>query len=463
LRRFELVLVFAAVFAVAWPVVFGVRPRRGLVAGALTLAIIAQLQFEGFRWQLIPLFGVTVGLALGDILFIDRQLRWSNRVSRGLFGLSGIVLAAALPVIFPVPSLPLPTGGLAIGTFTVEVVDSDREEVYGPTPGGARRFMTQVWYPAGSRDGDDPIPWAADWELVAPAVARLLGFPSWFLDHTGYTSSHATEMAPMAAGTFPVIIYSHDWTGFRNQAVNQMETLASNGYVVIALDHTFGAVATRLGDQAVEYDPAALPDPDEVGAEAYLRAGDLLITTFAADIVSVLDELTAGVDGPFAPLAASADLERVGVFGHAAGGGAAIVVCLHDERCDAVLGLDPWMEPIPNRVIRETPTRPALFVRSDEWRDSSDDAALRGLVGRAVAVTYLVDIEGTTTNDFTLLPLISPMASQLGLTGPIPAGRVIPILDNYLVGFFDVALLGTGAAALENVTFPEVSVEVVEP
>ena len=58
---------------------------------------------------------------------------------------------------------------------------------------------------------------------------------------------------------------------------------------------------------------------------------------------------------------------------------------------------------------------------------------------------------------------MSPVANQLGLKGPIPTGRVIPIVDNYLLGFFDVFLLGTGSAALDSVTFPEVSVSVIEP
>jgi hypothetical protein len=102
-------------------------------------------------------------------------------------------------------------------------------------------------------------------------------------------------------------------------------------------------------------------------------------------------------------------------------------------------------------------------MRSDEWRDSRNEAVLRGLAGRAEAVTYWVDVEGAGHNDFVVLPLFSPLAAQLGLKGPIPAGRVIPIVENYLVGFFDVFLLGTGPANLEDVTFEEVSVEVVTP
>ena len=72
-------------------------------------------------------------------------------------------------------------------------------------------------------------------------------------------------------------------------------------------------------------------------------------------------------------------------------------------------------------------------------------------------------IEGANGNDYLMTPLLTPFAAQFGLKGPIPAGRVITIVDNYLGGFFDVFLLGTGSAALDSVTFEEVSVSVFDP
>ena len=53
MRQFELILLFVAVFAVAWPAVFGVRSRRGIVVSGLIVAFVAQLQIEGFRWQMV--------------------------------------------------------------------------------------------------------------------------------------------------------------------------------------------------------------------------------------------------------------------------------------------------------------------------------------------------------------------------------------------------------------------------
>jgi len=463
LRRFESFLLFAEVVAVAWPALFGVRPRRGIVAGLLAAAVAAQLQLEGARWQMIPLYVTAFGLVVGDVVFIDRRLEWKNRIARSVFGLSGLALAATLPMVLPVPELPVPSGPETIGTMSVELVDAEREEIYGENPGGPRRFVVQVFYPAQAVEGVAAVPWSEDLEVVAPALSELLGFPSWFLNHTRYVETHSYPSLPLAEGTFPVVIYSHGWTGFRTVALNQLETLASNGYIVIAIDHTYGSVATRLGDEVIRWDPAALPEEEEVGEAAYLEAAAALIDVFAEDIVTVLDALDEGGSGPLGALAGSADLTRIGIYGHSAGGGAAITVCLKDERCDAVLGLDPWVEPLPVRVLQISATRPALYMRSDGWRGTENDAILRGIAGRSEAVTYWLGVEGAGHNDFVVTPLFSPLASTLGLKGPIPAGRVIPIIENYLLGFFDVFLLDTGAAALNAVSFQEVSVEVIDP
>ena len=157
------------------------------------------------------------------------------------------------------------------------------------------------------------------------------------------------------------------------------------------------------------------------------------------------------------------DVSRVGIYGHSVGGGAAVRVCLEDERCDAVLGMDPWVEPFPDEVLAITPTKPALYMRSDEWVGGDNDALLRGLAGRSEAVSYWIGISGTNHSDFTLAPLLSPYASRFGFTGPIPAGRILPIVDRYLVGFFDTFLLGTGPAAIESASFEEVSLEILTP
>jgi dienelactone hydrolase len=464
LRRFELILVYGELFAVGWAAVFGVRTRRGIVAGLLLALFILQWQSEGLRWQMIPVYGAALGLAIGDIMAVERRLDWTRRISRGIFGLAGVTLAAVLPLILPVPELPVPSGPEAIGTITFELTDPERAETYGPSPGGVRRLVAQVWYPALPATDAEPVIWSEDWDILAPGMSDLLGLPSWFLDHTRFTESHSFPSAPIAPGTFPVVVYSHGWTGFRTIAINQIESLVSHGFMVVAVDHTYGAVATRFEDgEVAEYDPAALPEEEDVTEDVYIEAGQNLVEVFTDDLVTVVNALEEGPEGPFGPTAESADASRLGVYGHSTGGGAAVSFCLQDERCDAVLGLDPWVEQIPDRVIAVSATRPALYMRSDEWRGDENDAILRGIAERSTETTYWIGVEGASHNDFVATPLLSPFAPRVGLTGPIAAGRIIPIIDRYLVGFFDVYLLETGSAALDTASFDEVSVEVIRP
>jgi dienelactone hydrolase len=465
LRRFELVLVFASAFALGWPIVFGVRPRRGIVALVLGAALFAQLQFEGFRWQMIPLYLASIGLAIGDLIYLERRLDWSSRLLRLLLGTVGMLLAVALPVVLPVPELPTPSGPEPIGTFTVDLIDRSRDELWGPPPaGGPREFVAQVWYPSREETDAEPIPWSEDWEVVAPGIARQIGLPSWFLDHTRYTLSHAESSPPVAAGTFPVLIYSHDWGGVRTNTLNQIEHLVSNGYIVIAPDHTYGSVATVFEDGDIApFDPGGLPDPATVSEEEYGEDATAVVATFASDLVTILTELEQGENGVFAEIASATDLNRIGVYGHGAGGGAAIKVCLEVELCAAVLAMDPWVEPLTQRDLQQEMTRPALYMRSEEWIGTPNDALLIGIAARGENVTYSVSIEDAWHTDFLMTPLLTPFAAQFGLRGPIPAGRIILITNNYLRGFFDVFLLDTGSAALDSVTFDEVDVSVIDP
>lgn len=463
MRRFEYALLFAAAFAVFWPVVFGIRPRRGIVALTLSAGLFVQLQFEGYRWQMIPLYLAALGLAVGDIFFLERRFDWSGRVARALFGAIGLALASGPPVVFPVPELPIPAGPEAIGTTTIQLRDRARDELFGGRPGGPREFVAQVWYPASPPDDAERMPWTENPEIVVPAASEQMGFPSWFWNQTRFSLSHASNSPPVADGTFPVIIYSHGWGGTRSNSVNQIEHLVSNGYIVIALDHPYVAAATVLEDgEAVYQDPEALPAPDTIEAEELQEAANAVVATIAGDVVAVLDRLEQGETGPFGALVESADLNLIGIYGHGAGGGAAIKVCLEDERCDALLAMDPWAGALTERDLQLNMARPALYLRSEEWVGTADDALLAGIAARGESVTYTVGIEGAATTDFVMIPLLSPLASQFGMRGEIPAGRVVPIVDNYLLGFFDVFLLGTGSAQLDSVSFEEVDLSVFD-
>lgn len=460
--------------AVLGPVVGGRRLRRGRTAPFLLGAVAIQWIVEGYRWQILPIHVVAIGLALGDVLWEERRVRGMLRFRRGVLGTIGLAVLLVLPIVLPVPELPTPTGPFAVGTTTFELVDPERPDPYPvPDPDAEeapaeqpahppRRIMVQVWYPADVPDDARPVPWNPDWDVVGPAMSRRLGFPWFFLDHVADLPSHSYADAPILSGRLPVVVYSHGWTGFRSVALDQMESLASHGYVVIAPDHTYGAIATRFPDgEVVPLDPDALPDEDSVGADAFAEARELLIETFAGDLALVLDELESGVGGPFGTIADHVDLDHVGFLGHSMGGGAVIRFCLEDERCDAVVGFDPVVEGIPDRLVAMELQVPSMFWRSDSWRGTENDRRLRGLAERSPSTSYWAALLGSEHFDFVLTPVFSPYADRFGLKGPIPGDRVVRILDDYLVGFYDLELLGVGGAVLTGEPPPEVDFEIL--
>ncbi len=462
MRSFELYLAGACVFAIVWPALFGVRPRRGLVAILLPVLVVLQWQVEGFRWQLLPLYIVAIGLAAGDVVAVEeRHLPWFRRVGRGIFGLVGLGLVVAPAVILPVPQLPLPAGPSIIGTMTAEVSSVVPEGGFGGDRTGHRTVVARVWYPAGSVERQKPEPWEPDFDVVVPAFAREMGRPGFFFDQARYTRSHAYEDAPVAEGAFPLLIYSHGWGEFSTIALDQIESLVSQGYIVVALDHPGGAVATVVDGRVIPLAAEAL-DPPDATADQKLAAEAAVIDTFAADITAVLDEIERGPQGAFGALTEAIDPEAVGMWGHGIGGGAVLEVCLTDPRCKAVAGLDPIVESFPDPLLATTATRPMLLMRSDPWRDNVNDAVLKGIVARSQTMTYWVDVLGADTSDFLATPAISPVADRLGLKGPIDGQRVMMINHRFLAGFFDRFLLGTGSAALDTASFPEVNVELLD-
>ena len=70
-------------------------------------------------------------------------------------------------------------------------------------------------------------------------------------------------------------------------------------------------------------------------------------------------------------------------------------------------------------------------------------------------------ILGTQHYDFADLPLYSPIAGLLGLKGPIDTSREIPLLNDFLVGFFDKNLVDTASPKLDQAVadYPEVQFE----
>ena len=460
MRNLEWLIIAALVVYTLAPTL---RWRPWLPFAALAV-VLAQVVLEGERWQMVPLYAAVVLLAALNGI---RLLRHSTRPAGGwrrwaglLAGAVVLVVASAPPVLFPVPRLPDPGGPSKIGTTTFQWTDTSRLEAYTPAPDDQRKLMVQVWYPALPAAGATTAPWMDRLDIVGPHIATYLHLPPFFLDHAGLVATNDYADAPPdpASGPYPVVIYSHGWNGFRAINLNQGEALASRGYIAVAVDHTYGAMVTAFADgQVALNNPDALPSnvPDDV----YQKATEQLEATYAADLSFTLDQLALVNAGVIpGPLTGQLDLTRVGIYGHSTGGGATVVLCAADPRCKAALGMDPWVGPVPQPVIAAGLTQPFLAMMSQTWSTPANSALVDTLLAAGSGDSAKMTIAGTAHYDFTMLPLLTPLAPALGLKGPINGERGMQVITDYLVAFFDRYLKDTGA--VDRTGYPEVTYEV---
>ncbi len=453
MRFFEAVLIVINLIAFSlFPFTLPDQTRNFLInslSGIALLVMLVHLWFEGYRWQMLPIYGVSLilGLLMSARLFQIQNSEFGSIVVLGsvitfwtaILGIILVLMGGILALVLPVPKIPYLVGDYAIGTVTYHWVDASRNEIYSTDPTEARELMVQVWYPAEPNPKGQPLAWIPEINEVGPAIAQRFKVPFFLLNHLRLVKSDVYEAAPLAQSqaNYPVIIYSHGWGSFRKINLDQIETLASHGYIVITVDHTYASLATVFPDgRTIPLNPATLPAdaPDEI----YWPAAKTLVDIYAADVTFVLDQLTPLNSGEVESMFTHRlNLEQIGLFGHSTGGGAIVEVCSLDSRCKAGLGQDAWVRPVTDDIIEQGLSQPFLFMRSEPWLSGENEERLMRLYTTLPTAGYLLGILGAKHRDYTLLALMSPLASTLGIKGPINGYRMVHIVDSYVLAFFD--------------------------
>lgn len=460
MRPLEITIPILLATYLLWP---HPRPRviQFLPAIALILTLI-HFSFEGYRWQMIPLYAFTSLLTISSLMKIGAQADWPAAASYSTLIL--LAVSTALPVLLPVPKIPVPSGNLQVGTTTFELTDESRKEFYSGED-EARSFMVKAWYPANPLPENKSAKWMSRSDIYGPAISSFLNMPSFFLDHLALAKTPAYQDAPIAdtSEPYPIILFSHGWNGFNAQNSGQMIELASHGYFVVSINHTYGAVVTVFPDGKLAYNnPNALPDgaPDD----EYEIAARKLVNQWAGDLAFTLDNLDMWNSDAKNSYYSKLDFNRIGVYGHSTGGGAAIQFCGTDPRCKSVLGMDPFMRPVSAEVIENGLSQPAFFMFSQSWADDVDSKNNKLFDQFNPDVPNekgVIVISGTKHYDFSDLPLLSPIAPQLGLKGPLKGTRVVEIVNAYLLNFFEMTLNGKSSNLFKGdfTDFPEVKLK----
>lgn len=493
MRVLEILLLAANI---GWLVVMLIskKGRRGIpalaVSGIAVLLLILHMAVEGYRIQLLFIYITTFGALAASIYPCVRAER-CKKLPRFLKSLAYtamtlmLLATAAMLYVFPVFRLPEPSGRFQVGTQAFHWIDEGREEPFSPTPSGKRELMIQVWYPAQEASGSYS-PFIPTPRILRPMAANY-GLPGVTFEYLRYVSSRSRPQAPVAAEqpAYPLILANPGFGSSRFLHTSQAEELASRGYIVAVIDHTYNTFATEFPDGRVTTDEtSALFSPDQSYAEE-TAARDRLGEVLTEDAKFVLDRFQQVQSGQIQSLLqGKIDLAHIGIFGHSIGGATAYDTA-YDERIDVGIDLDGGLYRVHERGVLR---KPFLFFNSEsearrlqrimEDRPYTDtELAEMGstrerekqvaedkkaeLERMREAVDYggqALYVDGTEHLNFTDVQFVSPVFKLLGAAGPISPKRADAVIDAYMLDFFDTYLKGQKGELLQgtNSEFPEV-------
>jgi Platelet-activating factor acetylhydrolase, isoform II len=358
------------------------------------------------------------------------------------------------------PHLPEPTGPSPVGTTSLWLTDTSRPDPWAPGV-TARELMVSLWYPATSSVGRRArymTPAESELQLTSRGIA---GVPP---DALSTVRTNATVDATPAGPrrSLPLVVLSPGFTNARSALTALAEDLASHGYVVAGIDHTYESFATAFPDGRVT---------TCLARKAARRDGmEKVVAGRAADVRFVLGELT-GAD-PAWPAAALIDPSRMAMAGHSLGGASAIAAMLADPRIRAGIDMDGATHAlIPERGL----SRPFLFLgkQSNYTPGSGSDVPAGTLAWkrqRGAVTTWERDWElltgwkrwlvvaGAVHASFTDLALL---ADQIGIDigAGLSGARSLDITRAYVRAFFDWHLGGQPLSLLDQPSrrYPEVT------
>lgn len=367
-----------------------------------------------------------------------------------------------------VAECPSPTGPFLVGRTTFYWQDRTRRETFSPDPDAKRELMVTLWYPGQKENGLAPAIYFPNYRLVAgqspaPLPASL--------------KANAFENAPLfrELQRFPVVLFSHGLGENTPRYSNQLEELASHGYIVAAIDHTYDNQATVFPDGRVarwsnRWEWAFTSDgPDQ---QRFILAQLRVMVEDVSFVVAELQRLNGEASGMFN---GKLDLERLAFFGHSLGGAIAPLVCQTDRRFKACLNQDgvptgkvvildsakgklerPFMFLAGRDLVTEETLQPMALTRAEyEEHYRAWQRHAYQVLDTLPVESYVVSINDATHGSFT----DNPTLAADSLTTYRKRARTLQIIRDYTRAFFDKYLTGKSPALVDSAPYPEVTIE----
>ncbi len=260
--------------------------------------------------------------------------------------------------------LPYPSGPYAIGRVTFAWTDPSRLETMPGNHGENRELLVHIYYP---RDASAQGAAAAYFpNLKEQEAFENQRFGNSFFKNTwgpAYaalsSTTHAMEGVDLARGgaKFPVVVFSHG-AGIPVLFYSAMlESLASSGYVVAAVEHSYDGELVVFPDGHIVEQSGWDRDPKR-SAQERIQFHRSRYEAGAKDNSFVLDQL-AKLNTGDKRFRGRLNLEETAAVGHSLGGMISIFSCSHDRRFKACASLDSGLD---NGEIYPAVSQPMMAV-----------------------------------------------------------------------------------------------------
>lgn len=353
--------------------------------------------------------------------------------------------------------LPPTSGPFAVGTVSFELVDGSRADPLAPEPQDNRDLMVSLFYPTDvTTPGHGNFSFAPVFTPFTAAVFDIhAGVPN---GTSANLVSRSYLNAPLVDSELPILIFGHGFGGLRLLYTSQLEELASHGWIIVAVDHTYEAMVVEFPDGRVV----------EMNAPANytLEYMELVLETRVEDVKFVLDSLRDPATLEKIPglqeCNTTLQTDTAGIFGHSFGGATAAQAMANysDFACGANIdgtlfgsvaasGLeDPFVQ-----IASWNHTR-TLDPSWAEFWENLDGFKREFIVNEALHESFedVIIYRDLLGDKFP--------SEKYNLFGSMDGGRLLQIETELMDAFFGFCMKGQDAGRLDRLVeedFPEVS------
>lgn len=390
--------------------------RTAFLLVLITLCTLSVLTW-GFRYYALSAV-LVISAVVNAARFLNKMVTATKlqptRIILKTVGMSALLIISMIPAIIFPEYRPLPTTGeYQVVTTTRYLCDESRIETYAKHD-GARTLVAEFWYPSDAK------------------------------------------------GNFPLVVFSHGSFGTRTSNETLYRELASHGYVVCSIDHTYqcfyttdksGNVLLMSSEFMGEILSENAKEDKQKSLELYRKWMDVRV----GDINFVIDTIKADSDILYGLI----NTDKIGVIGHSLGGSAALGIGRMRSDIGAVVALEaPFMCDIldieNDEFVFESTAYPVpvLNVYSDslwthlaKWPQYEKNVHL---LSGSEKDAYSLHIAGVGHLSLTDLSLASPILTRIlnGHATSVSAEDCLRLINKECLAFFDCYLKGIGAFSL---------------